>query len=167
MSYPQYMRREMLNAGKSLAKREVVMRTAILSHQAVPVCVAACVDFFCEAVRRLASDGFDELADLLDEEGIEHCLSSRTFDLVFESGVVSDAVVLRLVRLFDEDADFRDAMIDQGWATSVDLWRSKSVVPEPAVHASRADSFGWASPPIPSIPPLPLSPQGDLFATIP
>lgn len=161
MPYPASTRREMLSAGKRLARREAVMRTALQTHQPEPVCVSACVDFFRDAVTLGYSVSVDELADVLDEDGIEHGLGPRTLDQVFESGEISDAVVLELVRLFDEDPAFHKAMIDQDWHTSVDLWRP---TPGPATTESTAPCERTPDPLLAAsaAPTFPL--QGDLFA---
>lgn len=156
-----FTRRGLLRAGRRLARLESVMRDAILSHAPFAACVSACVDFFREAVVLGHSGAFDELADVLDEEGIEHGLGSRALDLVFESGPISDGVVLRLVRLFDDAAEFREAMISEGWATSVEMWRG--TLP---IFAVPTDGLGdlTTTAPLP-IPSFLSSPQGDLFAS--
>lgn len=168
------MHRQMLSAGKRLAKREAAMSQALASvvnAQANPnLAVAACVDFFHEVVMLHYSDDLGSLADFLDDNDIPHGIGTRILDKVFEEGPISDAVVLELVRLFDSEPAFREAMIEQDWESSVETWRDAPPHPLPACAVTAELSI--APPPVSSahivaVPAAALPPmyhQGDLFA---
>lgn len=170
-----HMHRQMLSAGKRLAKRESAMSQALASvahAQAQPsLAIAACVDFFHEAVMLHHSDDLGSLADFLDDNDVPHGLGTRTLDSVFEEGPISDAVVLELVRLFDSEPAFREAMIEQDWESSVESWREIEPRPLPPAYAAIVE-HPTALPPVSSAPSgavsavalPPMYHQGDLFA---
>lgn len=168
------MHRQMLTAGKRLAKREAAMSQAlasVASAQAHPsVAVAACVDFFHEVVILRYSDGLDGLADFLDENDVPHGIGTRTLSMVFE-GAIGEAVVRELASRFDTDTPFREAMIDQDWESSVDSWRD--LQPSPLSTHFDVASVALLHLDVCDMPSMPIPPaaiptmyfQGDLFPT--